>query len=100
MGNYLKDVHGIEALHVMARHPSKNYGHEWLELESDVIEITLDQFGATLPKAYSGPALSFHRELKVQSKDVVSRIGKFDMIRGIEDVYRTIVSQMKTSDGR
>jgi hypothetical protein len=95
IGNYLREVIAESALHVMARHASQNYGHEWIEVQNGVIDITLDQFDSNLPSAYGGPALPFHEGLNVHSKDAVSDLSKFCEIRGIECVYREIVARVR-----
>jgi len=44
IGNYLQLVRAQSPLHILARHPGKGYGHEWIEIEGVILDITLDQF--------------------------------------------------------
>lgn len=43
-------------------------GHEWIEVEGVVIDVTLDQFGEEYPKAYAGKRLPFHSALSVTAR--------------------------------
>ncbi len=77
MGNYLKLEHGRTPIHIWARHPSKNYGHEWIDVDGITLDITLDQFDDRFPRAYAGQMLPFHRALSVNDKTDPATIEMF-----------------------
>ena len=73
MGNYLKVVHGKAPLHVWVMPSSERPGHEWIEVDGIVLDITLDQFDDRfseydLPSYHAGSKLPFHQDLLVDKK--------------------------------
>lgn len=67
-GSILRARFDKAPLHVFGRDYSKLRGHEWIEVDGTVIDVTLDQFGDQYPQAYAGEPLSIHRELTVVEK--------------------------------
>jgi hypothetical protein len=100
MGNYLTQIQDNRPFHIMARHPAKSFGHEWIESNEVVLDITLDQFAATLPKAYAGKLLDFHRELLVNRREPVIDIEQYACAfpngtrQSIMAIYGTIVASV------
>jgi hypothetical protein len=74
MGNYLRDHFKMKPLHIYAMSRKGDGGHEWIEVDGVVLDVTLDQFEPGLPKAHVGPLLPIHRQFEVTRREKPSPI--------------------------
>lgn len=100
IGHFLKYECKLQPIHVCASSasaPGREGGHEWIEINDTIIDITSDQFPRQSQKVIVSKNSSWHQEWQVNTREGIHPITDFDRIFKIKpsQIYEDIVGNVR-----